>query len=144
LRSVELNEAIDPISGAGAVPPRPTVKKIDKIAVPPVEPVVPAQPYRSAIGQAISKQDLEGMTQQIKMARRLGDSVMEMEETPPAVLHALDQAAQKNGYKNWADVKANPRSPQAVMTVAKLANTMLRMHQSSHGKMFETAKSTTL
>jgi hypothetical protein len=101
-------------------------------------------PYRSAIGQAINKRDLEDMTQQIKMARQLGDSVMEMEETPPAVLHALDRAAQKNGYKNWADVKANPRSPQAVMTVAKLANTMLRLHQSSHGKMFETAKSTTL
>jgi hypothetical protein len=31
-----------------------------------------------------------------------------------------------------------------VMTVAKLANTMLRLHQSSHDKMFETAKSTTL
>jgi hypothetical protein len=72
--AVPQTESIDPISGAGAVPPRPTVKKINKIAVPPVEPVVPAQPYRSAIGQAISKKDLEGMTQQIKMARRLGDS----------------------------------------------------------------------
>jgi hypothetical protein len=145
LRSVELNEAIDPISGAGAVPPRPVIKKkstTDKVQ--PVEPVAKKQAYRSAIGQAISKRDLEDMTQQIKMARQLGDSVMEMEETPPAVLHALDRAAEKNGYKNWADVKANPRSPQAVMNVAKLANTMLRMHQSSHDKMFETAKSTTL
>jgi hypothetical protein len=142
------NESIDPVSGAGAVPPRQDPKNTGKKSVTPVEKVfqnpVKGQPYRSAIGQAISKKDLEDMTQQIKMARHLGDSVMEMEETPPAVLHALDRAAQKNGYKNWSDVKANPRSPQAVMTVAKLANTMLRMHQSSHDKMFEKAKSTTL
>jgi len=143
-----VRETIDPISGAGAIPPRQDPKSISKKAVTPVakaqQDTVPGLPYRSAIGQAISKKDLEDMTQQIKMARQLGDSVMEMEETPPAVLHALDQAAQKNGYKNWADVKANPRSPQAVMTVAKLASTMLRLHQSSHGKMFETTKSTTL
>jgi hypothetical protein len=141
-------ESIDPISGAGAIPPRQDPKSISKKAVTPVakaqQDTVSGLPYRSAIGQAISKRDLEDMTQQIKMARQLGDSVMEMEETPPAVLHALDRAAQKNGYKNWADVKTNPRSPQAVMTVAKLANTMLRLHQSSHDKMFETAKSTTL
>jgi hypothetical protein len=133
---VDLSEAIDPISGAGAVPPRPTVKKINKIAVPPVEPVVPAQPYRSTIGQAISQQDLEDMTRQIQAARRLGDSVMEMEETPPAVLQALDQAAQKNGYRNWADVKANPRSPQAVMTVAKLADTIIKTTGPHHEKVF--------
>jgi hypothetical protein len=137
-------ESIDPVSGAGAVPLRPVIKKISTDRAEPIEPVAKKQSYRSAIGQAISKRDLEDMTQQIKMARRLGDSVMEMEDTPPAVLHALDQAAQKNGYKNWADVKANPRSPQAVMNVAKLANTMLRMHQSSHDKMFEKAKLTTL
>jgi len=62
--------------------------------------------------------------------------VMEMEDTPPAVLRALDQAAQKNGYKNWADVKANPRSPQAVITVAKLANTIMRTTGPHHEKLF--------
>ena len=142
------NESIDPVSGTGAVPPRQDPKNTDKKSVTPVEKVfqnpVKGQPYRSAIGQAISKKDLEDMTQQIKMARHLGDSVMEMEETPPAVLRALDKAAQKNGYRNWADVKANPRSPQAVMTVAKLANTILRLYQPGHDKMFEKAKSTTL
>jgi hypothetical protein len=66
--------------------------------------------------------------------------VMEMEDTPPAVLRALDQAAQKNGYKNWADVKANPRSPQAVMTVAKLANTILRTTAPYHEKIFYKSK----
>jgi hypothetical protein len=63
-------------------------------------------------------------------------SVMEMEDTPPEVLRALDQAAQKNGYRNWADVKANPRSPQAVMTVAKLASTILRTTGPHHEKLF--------
>jgi hypothetical protein len=129
-------ESIDPVSGAGAVPPRPVIKKISTDKVEPVEPVIGSQKPRSAIGQAISKKDLEDMTQQIKMARRLGDSVMEMEDTPPAVLHALDQAAQKNGYRNWADVKANPRSPQAVMTVAKLASTILRTTGPHHEKLF--------
>jgi hypothetical protein len=137
---VDLSEAIDPVSGAGAVPPRQDPKSIGKKIVTPAEKVfknpVQGQPYRSAIGQAISKKDLEDMTQQIQVARRLGDSVMEMEETPPAVLHALDQAAQKNGYRNWADVKANPRSPQAVMTVAKLANTIMRTTGPHHEKIF--------
>jgi hypothetical protein len=131
------NESIDPISGAGAVPPRPVVKKISTTdRVQPVEPVVKTQSYRSAIGQAISKKDLEDMTQQIQMARKLGDSVMEMEDTPPEVVRALDQAAQKNGYRNWADVKANPRSPHAVMTVAKLANTILKTTGPHHDKIF--------
>jgi hypothetical protein len=137
-------ESIDPVSGAGAVPPRPVIKKISTDRAEPIEPVAKKQAYRSAIGQAISKKDLEDMTQQIQVARKISNSVMEMEETPPAVLRALDKAAQKNGYKNWADVKANPRSPQAVMTVAKLANTMLRLYQPGHDKMFEKAKSTTL
>jgi hypothetical protein len=135
-----VNESIDPISGAGAVPPRQDPKGIGKKTVTPAEKVfknpVQGQPYRSAIGQAISKKDLEDMTQQIQVARRLGDSIMEMEDTPPEVLQALDQAAQKNGYKNWADVKANPHSPQAVMTVAKLANTILRTTGPHHEKLF--------
>jgi hypothetical protein len=140
LRTRIVAEAIDPISGAGAVPPRNDPKGIGKKAVTPAEKVfknpVKGQPYRSAIGQAISQRDLENMTQQIQVARRLGDSVMEMEDTPPEVLKALDQAAQKNGYKNWADVKANPRSPQAVMTVAKLANTIMRTTGPHHEKLF--------
>jgi hypothetical protein len=125
-----LSETIDPVSGSGAVPPRQDPKNTGKKNVTPVEKVfqnpVKGQTYRSAIGQAISKKDLEDMTQQIQVARRLGDSVMEMEDTPPEVVKALDQAAQKNGYRNWADVKANPRSTSAVMTVAKLANTILK------------------
>ena len=59
-----------------------------------------------------------------------------LEETPPKVLRALDQAAQKNGYRNWADVKANPRSESAVMTVARLANTILRTAGPHHEKVF--------
>jgi hypothetical protein len=62
--------------------------------------------------------------------------VMEMEDTPPAVLRALDQAAQKNGYKNWDDVKANPRSEHAVMTVAKLANAIMKTTGPHHEKLF--------
>jgi hypothetical protein len=127
-----LSETIDPISGSGAVPPRPIVKKINKDKFEPVEPVAKSQSYRSAIGQAISKKDLEDMTQQIKMARKLGDSVMEMEDTPPEVIRALNQAAQKNGYKNWADVKSNPRSTSAVMTVAKLANAIMKTTGTHH------------
>jgi hypothetical protein len=130
------NESIDPVSGAGAVPPRPTVKKLNKDKFDPVEPVAKTQSYRSAIGQAISKKDLEDMTQQIKIARKLGDSVMEMEDTPPEVIRALNQAAQKNGYKNWADVKANPRSSSAVVTVAKLADTILKTTGPQHNKIF--------
>jgi hypothetical protein len=136
-----VNESIDPISGAGAVPPRPVIKKkstTDKVQ--PVEPVVRSQAYRSAIGQAISQQDLKNMTQQIQVARKLGDSVMEMEDTPPEVLRALDQAAQKNGYRNWADVKANPKSESAVMNVAKLANTILRTTGPHHEKVFYKSK----
>jgi hypothetical protein len=135
-----LSESIDPISGAGAVPPRQDPKGIGKKAVTPAEKVfknpVKGQPYRSAIGQAISQRDLENMTQQIQVARKLGDSVMEMEDTPPEVLRALDQAAQKNGYRNWADVKANPRSSSAVMTVAKLASTIMRTTGPHHEKLF--------
>jgi hypothetical protein len=130
------NESIDPISGAGAVPPRPIVKKINKDKFEPVEPVAKSQSYRSAIGQAISKKDLEDMTQQIKLARKLGDSVMEMEDTPPEVIRALNQAAQKNGSRNWADVKANPRSSSAVITVAKLADTILKTTGPHHDKVF--------
>jgi hypothetical protein len=135
-----LSESIDPISGAGAVPPRQDPKNTGKKAVTPAEKVfknpVKAQPHRSAIGQAISQKDLENMTQQIQVARQLGDSVMEMEDTPPEVVRALDQAAQKSGYRNWADVKANPRSNSAVMTVAKLASTILRTTGPHHEKLF--------
>jgi hypothetical protein len=131
-----LSETIDPVSGAGAVPPRQDPKNTGKKNVTPVEKAfqnpVKGQPYRSAIGQAISKKDLEDMTQQIKIARKLGDSVMEMEDPPPEVMKALDQAAQKNGYRNWADVKANPRSTSAVMTVAKLANTIMKTTGTHH------------
>jgi hypothetical protein len=135
-----LSESIDPISGAGAVPPRQDPKNTGKKSVTPAEKVlknpVKGQPYRSAIGQAISQRDLENMTQQIQTARKLGDSVMEMEDTPPEVLKALDQAAHKNGYRNWADVKANPRSESAVMTVAKLANTIMKTTGPHHEKLF--------
>ena len=62
--------------------------------------------------------------------------VMEIEDTPPEVVKALDQAAQKNGYHNWADVKANPRSPQAVMTVAKLASAIMKTTGPRHEKLF--------
>jgi hypothetical protein len=140
LRTRIVAEAIDPISGAGAVPPRNDPKGIGKKAVTPAEKVfknpVKGQPYRSAIGQAISQRDLENMTQQIQVARKLGDSVMEMEDTPPEVLRALDQAAQKNGYRNWADVKANPRSEHAVMNVAKLANAIMKTTGPHHEKLF--------
>jgi hypothetical protein len=61
---------------------------------------------------------------------------MEMEDTPPEVLRALDQAAQKNGYRNWADVKANPRSSSAVMNVAKLANNIMKISGPHHEKLF--------
>jgi hypothetical protein len=139
-----LSESIDPVSGAGAVPPRQDPKNTGKKAVTPAEKVfknpVKGQPYRSAIGQAISQRDLENMTQQIQVARKLGDSVMEMEDTPPEVLKALDLAAQKNGYKNWADVKANPRSSSAVMTVAKLANTIMKTTGPHHEKLFYKSK----
>jgi hypothetical protein len=135
-----VNESIDPVSGAGAVPPRQDPRSIGKKTVTPVEKAfnnpVKGQPYRSAIGQAISQKDLENMTQQIQVARNLGDSINEMEDTPPEVLRALDQAAQKNGYRNWVDVKANPRSPQAVMTVAKLASAILRTTGPHHDKLF--------
>jgi hypothetical protein len=67
---------------------------------------------------------------------RAQEFLPEMEDTPPEVIRALDQAAQKNGYRNWADVKANPRSPQAVMTVAKLASTILRTTGPRHEKLF--------
>ena len=60
--------------------------------------------------------------------------VMEMEDTPPEVLRALDLAAQKNGYRNWADVKANPRSDRAVMTVAKLANEIMKTTGPHHAE----------
>jgi len=64
----------------------------------------------------------------------------EMQETPPEVLRALDQAAQKNGYKNWADVKANPRSNRAVITVAKLANEIMKTTGPHHEKIFYKSK----
>ena len=140
LRTRIVAEAIDPVSGAGAVAPRQDPKNTGKKTVPPVEKAsqdaVKGLPYRSAIGQAISKKDLEDMTRQIQVARKLGDSVMEMEDTPPEVMQALNQAAQKNGYRNWADVKANPRSNSAVITVAKLANTMLKAPSPRREKVF--------
>ena len=144
LRTRIVAEAIDPISGAGAVPPRLDPKSTSKKTVEPVEKVfkqpVKSGLYKSAIGQAISQRDLENMTSQIQMARKLGDSVMEMEETPPEVMRALDQAAQKNGYKNWADVKANPRSENAVITVARLANTIMKTTGPHHEKIFYKSK----
>jgi len=147
LRTRIVAEAIDPVSGAGAVPPRQDPKSIGKKAVTPVEKAnldamlthdqpSTGLPYKSAIGNAISQSDLENMTRQIQAARKLGDSIMEMEDTPPEVLRALDQAAQKNGYKNWADVKANPRSNSAVITVAKLASTIMRTTGPHHEKLF--------
>jgi hypothetical protein len=74
---MDISESINPISGAGAVPPRPVIKKISTDKVEPVEPVVRSQKPRSAIGQAIDLTDIENMTQQIQMARRLGDDVNE-------------------------------------------------------------------
>ena len=71
---------------------------------------------------------------------RSREFLREMEDTPSEVLRALDQAAQKNGYRNWADVKANPRSESAVMTVAKLANTILRTTGPHHEKIFYKSK----
>jgi len=144
LRTRIVAEAIDPVSGAGAVPPRLDPKNTSKKTVEPTEKVfknpVKGLPFKSTIGQAISQKDLENMTQQIQVARKLGDSVMEMEDTPPEVLKALDLAAQKNGYRNWADVKANPRSSSAVMTVAKLANTIMRTTGPHHEKLFYKSK----
>jgi len=73
-----ISESIDPVSGAGAIPPRPVIKKIDTTKkVQPVEPTTKKQAYHSAIGQAISQQDLEHMTRQIQVARKLGDDVNE-------------------------------------------------------------------
>jgi hypothetical protein len=77
LRTRIVAESINPISGAGAVAPRPVIKKISTDKVDPVEPVIRSQKPRSAIGQAISQQDIENMTQQIQMARKLGDDVNE-------------------------------------------------------------------
>jgi hypothetical protein len=57
-------------------------------------------------------------------------------ETPPEVLHALDQAAQKSGYRNWEDVLQHPKRPQARMTVARLAATILRMTPPKSTKVF--------
>lgn len=137
-------ESIDPVSGAGAVPPRNYPKSIGKKTVEPVEKAfkqpVKSGLYKSAIGQAISQRDLENMTNQIQVARKLGDSVMEMEDTPPEVMRALDQAAQKNGYRNWADVKSNPRSDRAVITVARLANEIMKTTGPQHEKIFYKSK----
>lgn len=78
LRTRIVAEAIDPVSGAGAVPPRSVItKKSIKNQVEPVEPVIKKQAYHSAIGQAISQQDLENMTRQIQVARHLGDDINE-------------------------------------------------------------------
>ena len=52
-----------------------------------------------------------------------------LEETPPEVISALNQAAQKSGYANWEDVLQHPKSPYAKMTVAKLASTILKIPQ---------------
>jgi hypothetical protein len=77
LRTRIMAETIDPVSGAGAVPPPPVIKKKTTDKVEPIEPVIRSQKPRSAIGQAISQQDMENMIQQIQMARRLGDDVNE-------------------------------------------------------------------
>ena len=51
----------------------------------------------------------------------------QLEDTPPEVMQALDQAAQKSGYKNWQDVLTNPKSNSARVQVAKLATTILKL-----------------
>jgi hypothetical protein len=50
-----------------------------------------------------------------------------LEETPPEVMAALNQAAQKSGYRNWEHVLQHPKSSVAKMQVARLASTILRM-----------------
>ena len=50
-----------------------------------------------------------------------------LEDTPPEVIAALNQAAKKSGYASWDDVCRHPKSPGAKMQVAKLASVILRM-----------------
>jgi hypothetical protein len=79
-------EAIDPVSGRGAVTPQPPVKKSQGRAVPPVQGVA-QDPVRTRYGDvarhddpaqtAMTRQDLEAMTRQIQAARKLGDDVNE-------------------------------------------------------------------
>ena len=56
---------------------------------------------------------------------RLREAISSAEE----LLHILRR---ENGYKNWADVKANPRSETAVITVAKLANAIMSTTPAHH------------
>jgi hypothetical protein len=79
-------EAIDPVSGRGAVTPQPPIKKSQGRAVPPVQGVT-QDSVRTRYGDvarhddpaqtAITRQDLEDMTRQIQAARKLGDDVNE-------------------------------------------------------------------
>lgn len=82
-----IDEAIDPKSGRGAVAPRLTVKRTPDRAVPPVQKVT-QDPVRTRYGDVarhddpaqttMTRQDLEDMTRQIQVARRLGDSINEI------------------------------------------------------------------
>jgi hypothetical protein len=57
----------------------------------------------------------------------------ELGETPPEVIEALEQAANKLGYPSWDKVPTQSR-----MTVAKLANNILKLKSPvAHGKQFE-------
>jgi hypothetical protein len=63
----------------------------------------------------------------------------ELGETPPEVLHALNQAAKKLGYPGWHRVPEPSR-----MTVAKLANNILKLNQGpKQGKQFESKNQNT-
>jgi hypothetical protein len=113
-------ESIDPISGAGSRAP---------VMPPKLKPQPPVKPINPAVKLDVKK------SQNDPYADTYKKSVSEsLEETPIEVLLALDLAAQKNGYKNWQDVKTNPRSPQAVMTVARLANTIMKTTTPKHGE----------
>ena len=63
----------------------------------------------------------------------------ELGETPPEVLHALNQAAKKLGYPNWERVPEPSR-----ITVAKLANNILKTSSlPKQGKQFESKNQNT-
>ena len=63
----------------------------------------------------------------------------ELGETPPEVLHALNQAAKKLGYPGWHRVPEPSR-----ITVAKLANNILKTNPlPKQGKQFESKNQNT-
>jgi hypothetical protein len=63
----------------------------------------------------------------------------ELGEAPPEVLQALNQAAKKLGYPSWDKVPTPSR-----MTVAKLANNILKLNQGpKQGKQFESKNQNT-